>query len=104
MELLLAVAALFLLLCIAYSFSIDLIATRGASITGDGPFCLQTGGDFDLTSQYESRSFESFFDQPDGLWYQSVPKPEDGQLLSPHNPGLSLLLVPGASAFASLLD
>ena len=76
-------------------------ATRGASISGDEPFYLLTtqsllaDGDFDLTNQYAARSYESFFDHPDGLWYQSVPKPEDGQLLSPHNPGLSLLLIPG---------
>ena len=56
---------------------------------------LLADGDFDLTNQYETKSYESFFDHPDGLWYQSVPKPEDGQLLSPHNPGLSFLLIPG---------
>ena len=100
-ELLLSAAALFLLLCIAYSFSVDIRATRGATISGDEPFYLLTtqsllaDGDFDLTNQYESRSYESFFDHPDGLWYQSVPRPGDGQLLSPHNPGLSLLLIPG---------
>ena len=99
-ELLLAAAALFLLLCVAYSFSIDLRATRGASITGDEPFYLLTtqsllaDGDFDLTNQYKARSYESFFDHPDELWRQSVPQP-DGDLLSPHNPGLSLLVIPG---------
>jgi len=99
-ELLLAVAALFLLLCIAYSFSIDIRATRGASITGDEPFYLLTtqsllaDGDFDLTNQYETRSYESFFDHPDELWRQSVPQP-DGDLLSPYNPGLSFLVIPG---------
>ena len=99
-ELLLAAAALFLLLCIAYSFSIDIRATRGASITGDEPFYLLTtqsllaDGDFDLTNQFEHRSYESFFDHPGGLWRQSVPQP-DGDLLSPHNPGLSFLVIPG---------
>ena len=100
-ELLLSAAALFVLLSAAYSLSIDIRATRGASISGDEPFYLLTtqsllaDGDFDLTNQYESRSYESFFDHPDGLWHQSVPKPEDGQLLSPHNPGLSFLVIPG---------
>ena len=100
-ELLLAAAALFLLLAVAYSFSADIRATRGASISGDEPFYLLTtqsllaDGDFDLTNQYEQRSFESFFDHPDGLWYQSVPTPKNGQLLSPHNPGLSVLVIPG---------
>ena len=99
-ELLLAAAALFLLLCVAYSFSIDIRATRGASITGDEPFYLLTtqsllaDADFDLTNQYEARSYESFFDHPDELWRQSVPQP-DGDLLSPHNPGLSFLVIPG---------
>ena len=100
-ELPLTAAALFLLLCVAYSFSVDIRATRGASITGDEPFYLLTtqsllaDGDFDLRNQYEVRSYESFFDHPDGLWRQSVPKPEDGRLLSPHNPGLSFLVIPG---------
>ena len=99
-ELLLAAAALFLLLCVAYSFSIDIRATRGASITGDEPFYLLTtqsllaDADFDLTNQYEARSYESFFDHPDELWLQSVTQP-DGDLLSPHNPGLSFLVIPG---------
>ena len=106
-ELLLSAAALFLLLCVVYSFSVDIRATRGASITGDEPFYLLTtqsllaDGDFDLTNQYEARSYESFFDHPDGLWQQSVPLP-DGKLLSPHNPGLSVLLVPGF-AFGGLV-
>ena len=98
--LLLSAAALFLLLAVAYIFSMDIRASRGASITGDEPFYLLTtqsllqDGDLDLTNQYEARSYESFFDHPDGLWKQSTPLP-DGRLLSPHNPGLSVLLIPG---------
>lgn len=96
----LSAAALFVLLLGAYMFSIDIRASRGASITGDEPFYLLTtqsliqDGDLDLINQYEARSYESFFDHPDGLWRQSVSS-QDGRLLSPHNPGLSLLLVPG---------
>ena len=99
-ELLLSAVALFLLLSVAYAFSVDIRATRGASITGDEPFYLLTtqsllaDGDFDLINQYEARSYESFFDHPDELWRQSVPQP-DGDLLSPHNPGLSFLVIPG---------
>ena len=99
-ELLFAAVALFLLLSVAYAFSVDIRAARGASITGDEPFYLLTtqsllaDGDFDLRNQYETRSYESFFDYPDGLWQQSVPLP-DGPLLSPHNPGLSILVIPG---------
>ena len=96
----LGAAALFAILCLVYVFSIDIRATRGASITGDEPFYLLTtqsllaDGDLDLRNQYAARSYEEFFDHPDGLWRQSIPA-EDGRLLSPHNPGLSVLLMPG---------
>ena len=98
--LLLSAAALFLLLTVVYVFSIDIRASRGASISGDEPFYLLTtqsllqDRDLDLTNQYEARTYETFFDHPDGLWRQSVLS-EDGKLLSPHNPGLSVLLIPG---------
>ena len=96
----LSAAALFLLLAAAYTLSIDIRASRGASISGDEPFYLLTtqsllqDGDLDLVNQYETKSFRGFFDHPDGLWKQSVPA-ADGRLLSPHNPGLSVLLLPG---------
>ncbi len=99
-ELPLAAAALFLLLSLVYAFSVGIRATRGASITGDEPFYLLTtqslisDRDLDLRNQYAERSYRSFFDHPDGLWLQSVPTP-DGRLLSPHNPGLSVLVIPG---------
>lgn len=99
-EPLLWAAALFLLLSAAYAFSVDIRASRGASITGDEPFYLLTtqsllaDGDLDLRNQYETRSYRSFFDHADDLWYQSSPTP-DGRLLSPHNPGLSVLMIPG---------
>ena len=102
-ELLLAAVALFVTLCAVYSFSIDIRATRGASITGDEPFYLLTtqsllaDGNFDLTNQYVTRSYKTFFDHSDDLWRQSLPKPDDGSLLSPHNPGLSILVIPGFS-------
>jgi hypothetical protein len=92
--------ALFAVVALVYLASIDIRASRGASITGDEPFYLLTtqslidDGDLDLTNQYEQRSYEEFFDHPSGLWKQSVPN-EDGELLSPHNPGLSLYLIPG---------
>lgn len=95
--------ALFALLVAVYAWSVGLRATRGASITADEPFYLLTtqsliqDGDLDLTQQYERESWRSFFDHPDGLWKQSVPD-EDGRLLSPHEPGLSVFLVPGFGA------
>ncbi len=97
---LLGAVALFLLLSAAYAFSADIRATRGASITGDEPYYLLTTQslladlDFDLRNQYAAKSYKSFFDHPDDLWHQSVPTP-DGRLLSPHNPGLSFLVIPG---------
>jgi hypothetical protein len=91
---------LFALLVAAYSFSVGLRATTGASITGDEPFYLLTtqslldDGDLDLRNQYERESYRSYFDHPDGLWQQMVPT-SDGRLLSPHDPGLSVVVIPG---------
>ncbi|MBM3934383.1 MAG: hypothetical protein FJ319_08800 [SAR202 cluster bacterium] len=96
----LAAPAMFALLVAAYAFSVDIRASRGATITGDEPFYLITtqslleDGDLDLANQYESRSYASFFDHKDGLWRQSVPD-GDGRILSPHNIGLSVYLLPG---------
>lgn len=93
--LLLTAVALFVLLAIAYGFSVDIRASRGASITGHEPFYLNTtqslltDGDLDLRDQYDTGSYKSFFDHADGLWYQSAPTP-DGRVLGPHNPGLSV--------------
>ncbi len=98
--LLLWAGALFLLLAVACTFSIDIRASRRASISGDEPFYLLTtqsllaDGDLDLRNQYDIKSYRSFFDHPDDLWYQSAPTPH-GRLLSPHNPGLSALVIPG---------
>ncbi len=99
-ELLLWAVALFLLLSAAYAFSVDIRASRGAFITGDEPFYLMTAqsilsdGDLDLRNQYETKSYKAYFDHADDLWYQSAPTP-DGRLLSPHNLGLSVLVIPG---------
>ena len=91
---------LFALLVVVYSTSIDIRATRSASITADEPFYLITtqsllqDGNLDLRNQYRTRSYEVFFDHREGLWSQSVPL-ADGRLLSPHNVGISVLLLPG---------
>jgi hypothetical protein len=95
-----AALAMFVVLAAVYTLSIGLRATRAASITGDEPFYLLTtqsllqDGDLDLRQQYERESYRDFFDHPDGLWRQSVPS-ADGELLSPHEPGLSVLVIPG---------
>ncbi|MEK9658557.1 MAG: hypothetical protein VW450_01240 [Chloroflexota bacterium] len=93
-------AVVFAVLTVAYTASVDIRASRGAAITGDEPFYLLTtqsllqDGDLDLRNQEAERSYEAFFDHPVGLWRQSVPL-ADGTLLSPHDPGLSILLLPG---------
>ena len=92
--------AIFAILILVYVASIDIRATRGASITGDEPFYLITtqslieDRNLDLRRQYELHSYESFFDHPDGLWTQSAAR-DNGKLLSPHNPGLSIFIIPG---------
>lgn len=92
--------ALFVALVPVYLFSVDIRASWGASITGDEPFyliatqSLLQDGDFDTSNQFANASYETFFDHADGLWRQSVAR-ADGALLSPHNPGLSVLLLPG---------
>jgi hypothetical protein len=92
-------ALLFALLAAAYLFSAGLRATNAAAITGDEPFYLLTtqslidDHNLDLREQYERQSYLEFFDHPDGLWKQSLPG-ADG-LLSPHEPGLAALLIPG---------
>ena len=58
-------AALFVLLAVAYSFSVDLRASRGALISSDEPFYLLTRQSLpqdvglDLTKQYEADSWRS---------------------------------------------
>ena len=91
---------IFLSLSLFYISSIDIRATRGASITGDEPFYLMTtqslleDGNLDISPQYATKSYKAFFDHEKDLWRQSVAM-SDETVLSPHNPGLSVLLVPG---------
>ena len=98
-----AALLLFAVLATLYLASVGMRASRSASITGDEPFYLATtqslieDGNLDLREQYASESYRSFFDHADGLWYQSAPL-EDGRVLSPHSPGLSVLLIPGFAA------
>jgi hypothetical protein len=99
-----------------FHLGVPLRASFGARITGDEPFYLLTteslraDGDLDLTDQYARMSYAKFFDGSEPLWYQSTPGP-NGVLLSPHNVGLSVLLLPayghggldGAKAFLGAL-
>lgn len=91
---------LLLLLLPVYGWAADIRGSRGAAITGDEPFYLVTtqslldDHNLDLRRQYRERTYTAYFDHPAGLWAQSVPL-EDGRLVSPHNVGLSVLLLPG---------
>jgi len=93
-------SVVFLALSVFYISSIDIRATRGSSITGDEPFYLMTtqslleDGNLDIGPQYASKSYKAFFDHEKDLWQQSVAMPDE-TVLSPHNPGLSVLLIPG---------
>jgi hypothetical protein len=99
-----------------FQLGAPLRASFGARITGDEPFYLLTteslraDGDLDLENQYARVSYAKFFDGSEPLWYQSAPGPNDA-VLSPHNLGLSVLLLPsyahggldGAKAFLGAL-
>lgn len=112
----LATVGLGLAFAVLYQVGVPLRSTYGARINVDEPFYLLTtvsllrDGDLDLTNDYALQRYRAFFDGPTELWTQSVPTP-DGRLLSPHNVGLSALLVPayalggldGAKAFLGLL-
>ena len=105
------------LVVVAGQVAVGLRATRTASITGDEPFYLLTtqslvsDGDLDLRDEYRDRSeMDRFWDGLVPLWKQMEPTP-DGRLLSPHDPGLSILVIPayvvaggeGAQRFLVLL-
>ncbi|MGH2351252.1 MAG: hypothetical protein ACRDJN_06520 [Chloroflexota bacterium] len=78
---------------------VPLRATHGARVNGDEPFYLLTtvsllaDGDLDLANDYALHRYRAFFDHPDDLWHQSSPT-ADGRVLSPHNAGTSLLVLP----------
>ncbi|HEX2063595.1 MAG TPA: hypothetical protein VHE80_04150, partial [Acidimicrobiales bacterium] len=89
----------FLLVAAAGQAAVGMRAARTASVTGDEPFYLLTtqslssDGDLDLRDEYAGHEERRFWDGTIPLWKQMEPAP-DGRLLSPHDPGLSVLLVP----------
>ncbi|MGQ0520634.1 MAG: hypothetical protein ACT4PX_05720, partial [Actinomycetota bacterium] len=74
-------------------------AADTGSVTGDEPFYLLTtqslasDGDLDLRDEYAGGEEREFWDGRNRLWRQMEPA-ADGRLLSPHDPGLSLLVLP----------
>jgi uncharacterized membrane protein YbhN (UPF0104 family) len=82
-----------------YQLGVPLRASYGARVNVDEPFyilttvSLLTDGDLDLVNDYALRRYRQFFDHADELWHQSGPT-ADGRVLSPHNVGLSVLILP----------
>jgi hypothetical protein len=97
---------LWVVFSLLFQASAGLRASWGARITGDEPFYLMTthsllsDGDLDLRDEYQQRSYKGFYDHPKPLWHQSEPT-ADGRELSPHQVGLSALVLP-AYALAGL--
>ncbi|HUQ39276.1 MAG TPA: hypothetical protein VM030_03915 [Acidimicrobiales bacterium] len=89
----------FLLVAAAGQAAVGMRASRTATVTGDEPFYLLTAqsltsdGDLDLRDEYAGHEEGEFWDGTIPLWKQMTPAP-DGRLLSPHDPGLPLLIVP----------
>ena len=95
----LALAVGLVVLC-AGQLAVGMRASATSPVTGDEPFylvsaqSLLTDGDLDLRDEYEQREYESWWRGTVPLWRQMDPAP-DGRLLAPHEPGLSVLIVPG---------
>src|SRR4051812_21417393 len=76
-------------------------ASTTATVTGDEPFYLLTAqslvsdGDLDLRDEYRHADVEMarFWDGTKPLWKQMEPSAV-GRLLSPHDPGLAVLVAP----------
>ena len=95
--------ATFVLVLVAGQAAVGMRAADTASVTGDEPFYLLTtqslssDGDLDLRDEYAHGEEREFWDGTIPLWKQMDPAP-DGRLLSPHDPGLSLLVLPAYQA------
>lgn len=92
-------AAAFAVVAAGGQVAVGMRASATASVTGDEPFYLQTAqslvsdGDLDLRDEYRHGEERAFWDGTEPLWTQMEPT-ADGRLLAPHDPGLSLLIVP----------
>lgn len=89
----------FLVVLVAGQLAVGTRASRTAPVTGDEPFYLLTtqslasDGDLDLEDEYRHGEERRFWDGTIPLWRQMEPT-ADGRLLAPHDPGLSLLVLP----------
>ena len=88
-----------LTLALLFQLGVPFRGAFGARVTGDEPFYLLTtvsllrSGDLDLSDEYAREAYREFLEESVPLWSQSVPTP-DSRVLSPHNVGLSLLVLP----------
>ena len=89
----------FVLVALAGQLAVGMRASETSEITGDEPFYLLTSqsllsdGDLDLRDEYANGEQDRFWRGSIPLWKQMAPLP-DGRLLSPHDPGLSVLVLP----------
>ena len=89
----------FVLVALAGQLAVGMRASNTSEITGDEPFYLLTtqsllsDGDLDLRDEYANGEDDRFWRGTIPLWKQMSPLP-DGRLLSPHDPGLSVLVLP----------
>lgn len=95
----------FVVVVVPGQLAVGMRASTTATVTGDEPFYLATAqslvsdGDLDLRDEYRRAGVEMarFWDGTRPLWKQMEPA-GDGRLLSPHDPGLSLLVAPAYAA------
>lgn len=93
----------FVVVLLAGQLAVGMRATAGSPISGDEPFyvlttqSLLTDGDLDLTDEYATREYRSWWRGSGPLWRQMTPA-ADGRLLAPHEPGLALVSVPAFAA------
>jgi hypothetical protein len=89
----------FAVVAVAGQLAVGMRASNTSEITGDEPFYLLTtqsllsDGDLDLRDEYANGEDRRFWRGTVPLWKQMSPLP-DGRLLSPHDPGLSVLVLP----------
>ncbi|MDP8928838.1 MAG: hypothetical protein M3O70_09750, partial [Actinomycetota bacterium] len=99
-------AAVFVAVLFAGQLAVGMRSSAIAPINGDEPFyvitsqSLVTDQDLDLRDEYGSLEYWSWWQGKVPLWRQMTPAP-DGSLVSPHEPGLALLVAP-AFAFAGV--
>lgn len=92
-------AAVFVTVLVAGQLAVGMPASAIAPINGDEPFyvisaqSLLTDGDLDLRDEYQTLEYWAWWQGKVPLWRQMTPAP-NGRLVSPHEPGLAILVVP----------